>query len=75
MRKTWQKQVQQTPQKLTRQATTPIAKKAAAPVVKKAVAATPLKPIKDSFTQASVTVNLAERAGVDRRRESAVGGT
>ena len=53
-----------------KKAVTPVAKKAKAPVVKKAaatktVAPTPLKPIKDSFTKASLTVHLAERAGVE----------
>ena len=47
-------------------------KKAAAPVTKKAVAATPLKPIKDSFTKASLTIHLAERAGVEPKAAKAL---
>ena len=43
----------------------PLVKKAAAPAVKKSVAAAPLKPIKDTFTKASLTIHLAERSGVD----------
>ena len=46
--------------------------KAAAPVTKKPVAATPLKPIKDSFTKASLTVHLAERAGVEPKAAKAL---
>ena len=47
-------------------------KKAAAPVAKKMVAATPLKPIKDSFTKASLTIHLAERAGVEPKAAKAL---
>ena len=47
-------------------------KKAAAPVAKKTVAATPLKPIKDSFTKASLTIHLAERAGVELKAAKAL---
>jgi nucleoid DNA-binding protein len=50
----------------------PAAKKAAAPAAKKAVVATPLKPIKDSFTKASLTVHLAERSGVEPKAAKAL---
>jgi nucleoid DNA-binding protein len=50
----------------------PVAKKAAAPAAKKAVVATPLKPIKDSFTKASLTVYLAERSGVEPKAAKAL---
>src|SRR6202022_1699155 len=55
-----------------KKAKTPPVKKAAAPVTKKAVAATPLKPIKDSFTKASLTIHLAERAGVEPKAAKAL---
>jgi len=60
-----------------KKAVTPVAKKAKAPVVKKAaatkaVAAAPLKPIKDSFTKASLTVHLAGRAGVEPKAVKAL---
>ena len=66
--------------KTTKKAVTPAAKKAQAPLVKKAatpaakkaVAAGPLKPIKDSFTKASLTVHLAERAGVEPKAAKAL---
>ena len=47
-------------------------KKAAAPVTKKAVVAMPLKPIKVSFTKASLTIHLAERAGVEPKAAKAL---
>ena len=50
----------------------PAVKKATAPAAKKAVAAAPLKPIKDSFTKASLTVHLAERAGVEPKAAKAL---
>jgi nucleoid DNA-binding protein len=50
----------------------PVAKKAAAPAVKKSVAAAPLKPIKDSFTKASLTIHLAERSGVEPKAAKAL---
>jgi len=50
----------------------PVAKKAAAPAVKKSVVATPLKPIKDTFTKASLTVHLAERSGVEPKAAKAL---
>ncbi|KQR76631.1 DNA-binding protein [Burkholderia sp. Leaf177] len=50
----------------------PVAKKAAAPAAKKTVEATPLKPIKDSFTKASLTVHLAERSGVEPKAAKAL---
>jgi nucleoid DNA-binding protein len=50
----------------------PLVKKAATPAAKKAVAAAPLKPIKDSFTKASLTVHLAERAGVEPKAAKAL---
>ena len=51
---------------------TPLVKKATAPVTKKAVAAAPLKPIKDSFTKASLAIHLAERAGVEPKAAKAL---
>lgn len=50
----------------------PVAKKAAAPAAKKADVAAPLKPIKDSFTKASLTVHLAERSGVEPKAAKAL---
>ena len=59
----------------------PAAKKAAAPASKKtttpaakksAAAAAPLKPIKDSFTKASLTIHLAERSGVEPKAAKAL---
>src|ERR1700761_5937699 len=50
----------------------PVAKKAAAPAVKKPDAAAPLKPIKDTFTKASLTVHLAERSGVEPKAAKAL---
>jgi nucleoid DNA-binding protein len=50
----------------------PVAKKAAAPAVRKSVAAAPLKPIKDSFTKASLTIHLAERSGVEPKAAKAL---
>ncbi|CAN7791194.1 HU family DNA-binding protein [Caballeronia sp. LjRoot34] len=51
----------------------PVAKKATAPAVKKLVAAaTPLKPIKDTFTKASLTIHLAERSGVEPKAAKAL---
>jgi nucleoid DNA-binding protein len=55
-----------------KKAKAPLVKKASAPATKKAVAATPLKPIKDSFTKASLTVHLAERAGVEPKAAKAL---
>jgi len=55
-----------------KKAKAPTEKKAAAPVTKKAVAATPLKPIKDSFTKASLATHLAERAGVEPKAAKAL---
>ena len=49
----------------SKKAAAPVAKKAAAPAVKNSVAAAPLKPIKDAFTKASLTIHLAERSGVE----------
>jgi nucleoid DNA-binding protein len=54
-----------------KKATAPLVKKAAAPVAK-AAAPAPLKPIKDSFTKASLTVHLAERAGVEPKAAKAL---
>ncbi|WP_031364491.1 HU family DNA-binding protein [Caballeronia sordidicola] len=53
----------------SKKVTAPVAKKAAAPV---AVAATPLKPIKDTFTKASLTIHLAERSGVEPKAAKAL---
>jgi nucleoid DNA-binding protein len=51
----------------------PLVKKATGPAAKKAAAAAaPLKPIKDSFTKASLTVHLAERAGVEPKAAKAL---
>ena len=50
----------------------PVAKKAAAPAVKNSVVAAPLKPIKDSFTKASLTIHLAERSGVEPKAAKAL---
>ena len=55
-----------------KKAKTPLVKKASAPVTKKAVAAAPLKPIKDSFTKASLAIHLAERAGVEPKAAKAL---
>ncbi len=55
-----------------KKAKAPLVKKASAPVTKKAVAATPLKPIKDSFTKTSLTTHLAERAGVEPKAAKAL---
>jgi hypothetical protein len=41
------------------------AKKAITPAAKNGASTTQLKPIKDSFTKASLTLHLAERAGVE----------
>jgi nucleoid DNA-binding protein len=41
------------------------AKKAITPAAKNGASTTPLKPIKDSFTKASLSLHLAERAGVE----------
>ena len=57
----------------SKKAAAPVAKKAAAPAVKKpVVAAAPLKPIKDSFTKASLTIHLAERSGVEPKAAKAL---
>jgi nucleoid DNA-binding protein len=56
----------------SKKAVAPVAKKAAAPVVKKSVVAAPLKPIKDSFTKASLTIHLAERSGVELKAAKAL---
>ncbi|MDB5780885.1 MAG: DNA-binding protein, partial [Caballeronia mineralivorans] len=56
----------------SKKATAPVAKKAAAPAVKKSVVAAPLKPIKDSFTKASLTIHLAERSGVEPKAAKAL---
>jgi nucleoid DNA-binding protein len=56
----------------TKKAAAPATKKATAPAVKKSVAAAPLKPIKDSFTKASLTIHLAERSGVEPKAAKAL---
>jgi nucleoid DNA-binding protein len=57
----------------SKKAAAPVAKKAAAPAEKKPVAAAaPLKPIKDSFTKASLTIHLAERSGVEPKAAKAL---
>ena len=50
----------------------PVVKKAAAPAVKKSFATAPLKPIKDSFTKASLIIHLAERSGVEPKAAKAL---
>ncbi|MFM0260010.1 HU family DNA-binding protein [Paraburkholderia sediminicola] len=64
------------PKKVTtpveKKAKAPTVKKAATPATKKTVAATPLKPIKDSFTKASLATHLAERAGVEPKAAKAL---
>ncbi|CAB3795516.1 hypothetical protein LMG28614_04191 [Paraburkholderia ultramafica] len=55
-----------------KKAAAPASKKAAAPVAKKSAAAAPLKPIKDSFTKASLTIHLAERSGVEPKAAKAL---
>ncbi|MBC8748598.1 MULTISPECIES: HU family DNA-binding protein [Paraburkholderia] len=57
---------------VTKKAAAPASKKAAAPVAKKSAAAAPLKPIKDSFTKASLTIHLAERSGVEPKAAKAL---
>ncbi|WOD14224.1 HU family DNA-binding protein [Paraburkholderia kirstenboschensis] len=57
---------------VAKKAKTSTVKKAAAPVTKKVVAATPLKPIKDSFTKSSLTIHLAERSGVEPKAAKAL---
>jgi len=57
---------------VSKKAAAPVAKKAAAPVAKKSVVAAPLKPIKDSFTKASLTIHLAERSGVELKAAKAL---
>jgi Bacterial DNA-binding protein len=56
----------------SKKAVAPLAKKAAAPEVKKSVVAAPLKPIKDTFTKASLTIHLAERSGVELKAAKAL---
>nr|WP_240975393.1 HU family DNA-binding protein [Paraburkholderia aromaticivorans] len=56
----------------SKKATAPVAKKAAVPAVKKSLGAAPLKPIKDSFTKASLTIHLAERSGVEPKAARAL---
>jgi len=56
----------------SKKAAAPVAKKAATPAVKKSVVAVPLKPIKDSFTKASLTIHLAERSGVELKAAKAL---
>jgi nucleoid DNA-binding protein len=58
--------------KTAKKTAAPAAKKATNPAAKKAVAAAPLKPIKDSFTKASLTAHLAERAGVEPKTARAL---
>jgi len=50
----------------------PVAKKIAGPAVKKLVAAAPLKPIKDTFTKASLSIHLAERSGLEPKAAKAL---
>ncbi|MGF7131377.1 nucleoid DNA-binding protein [Paraburkholderia sp. EB58] len=55
-----------------KKAKAPAVKKAATPATKKAVAATPLKPIKDSFTKASLAIHLAGRTGLEPKAAKAL---
>ncbi|CAB3793933.1 hypothetical protein LMG28614_03796 [Paraburkholderia ultramafica] len=56
-----------------KKAAAPASKTAPAPVAKKsAAAAAPLKPIKGSFTKASLTIHLAERSGVEPKAAKAL---
>jgi nucleoid DNA-binding protein len=55
-----------------KKAKAPTVKKTATPATKKAVDATPLKPIKDSFTKASLATHLAEHAGVEPKAAKAL---
>ena len=55
-----------------KKAKAPTVKKAATPATRKAVDATPLKPIKDSFTKASLAIHLAERAGLEPKAAKAL---
>ena len=56
----------------SKKAAAPVTKKASAPAVKKTVAAAPLKPIKDTFTKASLVIHLAERSGVEPKAAKAL---
>ena len=56
----------------SKKAAAPVAKKAGAPAVKKSVVAAPLKPIKDTFTKASLTIHLAEHSGVEPKAAMAL---
>jgi nucleoid DNA-binding protein len=56
----------------TKKAAAPASKKAAAPVAEKSAAAAPLKPIKDSFTKASLAIHLAERSGLEPKAAKAL---
>lgn len=56
----------------TKKAAAPPSKTAAAPVAKKSATAAPLKPIKESFTKASLTIHLAERSGVEPKAAKAL---
>jgi nucleoid DNA-binding protein len=56
----------------SKKAAAPVTKKAAAPAVKNSVVPTPLKPIKDSFTKASLTIHLAERSGIEPKAAKAL---
>jgi nucleoid DNA-binding protein len=55
-----------------KKAKAPTVRQAATPATKKAVADTPLKPIKDSFTKASLATHLAERAGLEPKAAKAL---
>ncbi len=50
----------------------PIKKKASVSAVKEVVAVAPLKPIKDTFTKASLIIHLAERSGVEPKAAKAL---
>jgi nucleoid DNA-binding protein len=58
--------------KTPKKTATPAAKKITKAAAKSAVVAAPLKPIKDTFTKASLTAHLAERAGVEPKAARAL---
>ncbi|MEM5372097.1 HU family DNA-binding protein [Paraburkholderia azotifigens] len=50
----------------------PAAKKAAAPAKKAATATTALKPLKDTFTKASLATHVATQAGIEPKQAKAI---
>ncbi|CAG9225871.1 Histone-like protein [Paraburkholderia sabiae] len=53
-------------------ATTTAAKKAAAPAKKAAATSAALKPLKDTFTKASLAIHVATQAGVEPKQAKAI---